>query len=250
MRKKMHNSQLFPLVTSFLLGDSNVAKVPLRGVGFPSCHVNEMARIAKSIPIPYYCTFGILCFSVSHLRATINENSLRNLASEYRALMQELRGRFGHYLIIGARPNTPDQISNIRWVSRQLEIEFATDDSVTVVDIFKHPQMLEAAQGTKGRVSASGYNGAHKIGGIIHYSLKEARHLVEVIDETIYSTKPEHIMKRPIRAKRCKKKLIHNHPFTITKKLIKPNICPYTLSLYRKYGDKFFFIPQEESNNH
>ena len=73
---------------------------------------------------------------------------------------------------------------------------------------------------------------------------------MEIIDETVYSVKPENIKARPIRTKRCKKKIINAHPLTITRKLFKLNTCSYTLSLYGKDWDKHFFFCPEERNCH
>ena len=174
---------------------------------------------------------------------------MSKLVSEYRALMQELRDRFGHFIIIGARPNTSDQISGMRWVSRQLSIAFATDDHITVVDIFEHPDMLMAARGSKNRVNMA--TRAHPArGGIIHYNQQEAQCFLRIVDKTIQSVDARYVKAKPARGGRMKKKVIHSHPSTITWKLSKKNICQYTLSLYRKYGDKQLFIPLAERNYH
>ena len=129
---------------------------------------------------------------------------MSKLVSEYRALMQELRDRFGHFIIIGARPNTSDQISGMSWVSRQLSIAFATDDHITLVDIFEHSEMLTAARGSKGRINMT--TRAHPArGGIIHYNQQEAQCFLRIVDKTIQSVDARYVKAKPARGGNEKK---------------------------------------------
>ena len=217
--------------TSFCFADSNGARLLVNGISFPSCKIEQMAAIAKNLPIPYHTDVAILCFSVSTIQH-VNNTSSGILEEKYRKLIAELKDHFSSFLIIGARPNSTTEIGKFQKISSKLDEAFRNDPEINVVDIFSDPTMLKSVKKMKSN--------------IIHFNPEQAK-----IFSTILEQKINTIDTRRVRNKnRRKKKKIKIDTTTVADKLNrKTGICEYTKSLYKKYKGKNY-IENNERNLH
>ena len=99
--------------SSFVFGDSNVARTGLSGIGFPSARIEQMIEIIPTMPLPFHCDYAVMTFSVSHINF-LKKGRIEELVKLYKDMRNLLMSRFQYIIIIGARPGKYFNLQKIR----------------------------------------------------------------------------------------------------------------------------------------